>query len=33
VASVGFAHNEDGSASKLRNLAIEDYRAERDALT
>ncbi len=33
VASVGFVHNEDGSASKLRNLAIEDYRAERDALT
>ena len=31
VASVGFVHNEDGSASKLRNLAIEDYRAERDA--
>jgi uncharacterized protein YPO0396 len=33
VASVGFVHNEDGSASKLRNLAIEDYRTERDALT
>jgi uncharacterized protein YPO0396 len=33
VSSVGFVHNEDGSASKLRNLAIEDYRAERDALT
>ena len=31
VASVGFVHNEDGSASKLRNLAIKDYRAERDA--
>jgi uncharacterized protein YPO0396 len=31
VASVGFVHNEDGSSSKLRNLAIEDYRAERDA--
>jgi uncharacterized protein YPO0396 len=31
VASVGFVHNEDGSASKLRNLTIEDYRAERDA--
>ena len=27
VASVGFVHNEDGSASKLRNLAIEEYRA------
>jgi uncharacterized protein YPO0396 len=33
VANVGFVHNEDGSASKLRNLAIEDYRAERDAMT
>ncbi len=33
VASVGFVHNEDGSASKLRNLAIEDYRAERDSMT
>ncbi len=31
VASVGFVHNEDGSASKLRNLGIEEYRAERDA--
>jgi uncharacterized protein YPO0396 len=29
VASVGFVHNEDGSASKLRNLAIEEYRAQR----
>ena len=33
VASVGFVHSEDGSASKLRNLAIEEYRAERDAMT
>ncbi len=33
VASVGFVHNEDGSASKLRNLGIEEYRAQRDALT
>jgi uncharacterized protein YPO0396 len=32
VASVGFVHNEDGSASKLRNLGIDEYRAERDAL-
>lgn len=31
VASVGFVHNEDGSASRLRNLSIDDYRAERDA--
>lgn len=30
VASVGFVHNEDGSASRLRNLGIEEYRAERD---
>ena len=29
VASVGFVHNEDGSASKLRNLGIEEYRAQR----
>ena len=31
VASVGFVHNEDGRGSKLRNLGIEEYRAERDA--
>ncbi|HUG23964.1 MAG TPA: SbcC/MukB-like Walker B domain-containing protein [Albitalea sp.] len=31
VASVGFVHNEDGSASRLRNLSIEEYRAQRDA--
>ncbi|MEP7056756.1 MAG: SbcC/MukB-like Walker B domain-containing protein [Caldimonas sp.] len=31
VASVGFVHNEDGRASRLRNLSIEEYRAERDA--
>ena len=29
VASVGFVHNEDGRASKLRNLSIEEYRAPR----
>ncbi len=28
VSSVGFVHNEDGRASKLRNLSIEQYRAE-----
>jgi uncharacterized protein YPO0396 len=33
VSSVGFVHNEDGSASKLRNLGIEEYRAQRDAAT
>ncbi|MBP6723392.1 MAG: AAA family ATPase [Halioglobus sp.] len=29
VASVGFVHNEDGRASKLRNLSIEEYRQQR----
>jgi uncharacterized protein YPO0396 len=33
VSSVGFVHNEDGSASRLRNLSIEEYRAQRDAAT
>ncbi len=27
VSSVGFVHNEEGSASRLRNLSIEEYRA------
>ncbi len=31
VASVGFVHNEEGRASFLRNLTIEEYRKERDA--
>ena len=31
VASVGFVHNEEGRDSRLRNLGIEEYRAERDA--
>jgi len=31
VASVGFVHNEDGRESQLRNLTIEEYRAEREA--
>ncbi len=31
VANVGFVHNEEGRASQLRNLSIEDYRAEKDA--
>jgi uncharacterized protein YPO0396 len=30
VSSVGFVHNEEGSASRLRNLSIEAYRAQRD---
>ncbi len=29
VNSVGFVHNEDGRASMLRNLTIEEYREER----
>lgn len=32
VASVGFVQNEDGRASKLRNLTIEEYRAEKARL-
>ncbi len=31
VASVGFVHNHEGRQSMLRNLTIEEYRAERDA--
>lgn len=31
VASVGFVHNEGGRASKLRNLSIEEYRAQKAA--
>ncbi len=33
VASVGFVHNEEGRASKLRNLTIEEYRAEKARVT
>ena len=29
VASVGYVHNEEGRASLLRNLSIEEYRAEK----
>src|SRR5712691_9859356 len=29
VSAVGFVHSEDGSRSMLRNLTIEEYRAER----
>lgn len=32
VASVGFVYNEDGKASVLRNLSIEEYRAEKQRL-
>lgn len=28
IASVGFVHNEDGARSMLRNLTLEEYRAE-----
>ena len=28
VAAVGFVHNEDGKRSMLRNLSIEEYKAE-----
>jgi uncharacterized protein YPO0396 len=31
VASVGFVHNEEGRKSLLRNMTIEEYRAEREA--
>jgi uncharacterized protein YPO0396 len=31
VAGVGFVHNEEGQRSMLRNLTIEEYRAEREA--
>jgi uncharacterized protein YPO0396 len=31
VANVGFVHNQDGRLSMLRNLTIEEYRAERAA--
>ena len=33
VSSVGFVHNEGGRASKLRNLSIEEYRAQKSAIT
>jgi uncharacterized protein YPO0396 len=31
VASVGFVHNDEGRCSMLRNLTIEEYRAEKVA--
>jgi len=33
VSSVGFVQNEDGFASKLRNLSIEEYHAEKARVT
>ena len=32
VSSVGFVHNQDGRASVLRNLSIEEYRAEKQRM-
>jgi uncharacterized protein YPO0396 len=32
VSSVGFVHNDEGRASKLRNLSIEEYREEKARL-
>ena len=32
VSSVGFVHNEDGRASKLRNLSIKEYRAQKASM-
>ncbi|WP_027370098.1 hypothetical protein [Desulfovermiculus halophilus] len=32
VAGVGFVHNEDGRNSVLRNLSIEEYRAEKQRM-
>ncbi len=32
VANVGFVHNENGRASCLRNLSIEEYRAEKQRI-
>ena len=32
VSSVGFVHNPDGRVSKLRNLSIEEYRAQKTQL-
>ena len=33
VASVGFVQNDEGRDSKLRNLSIEEYRAEKERFT
>jgi uncharacterized protein YPO0396 len=33
VSNVGFVHNEDGKASKLRNLTIEEYRRKKAGAT
>ena len=31
VANVGFVYNEEGRRSHVRNLTIDEYRAEREA--
>lgn len=33
VSSVGFVHNEGGRESRLRNLSIEEYRAQKTTMT
>ncbi|MFZ2855477.1 MAG: ATP-binding protein [Rhodocyclaceae bacterium] len=33
VSSVGFVHNEGGRSSKLRNLSIEEYQAQKATMT
>ncbi|MGX9364980.1 ATP-binding protein [Desulfoplanes sp. PS50] len=33
VSSVGFVHNKEGCNSELRNLSIEEYRAEKQRMT
>jgi uncharacterized protein YPO0396 len=33
VSSVGFVHNENGQASRLRNLSIEEYRARKSEMS
>ena len=33
VSSVGFVHNEGGQESRLRNLSIEEYRAQKATMT
>ena len=32
VSSVGFVHNEGGRESKLRNLSIKEYRAQKASM-
>jgi uncharacterized protein YPO0396 len=32
VSSVGFVHNEGGRSSRLRNLGIEEYQAQKGTM-